>query len=75
MAMLRTDSDAREVLERIIRDTEPLPNVAKNAGQDFLAYLLEQALHEARSILIGAGHEPPTSGRPVASVVPMVKPK
>lgn len=65
----------RAALETIIRQTETLPRLAQDAGFDFLAYLLEQPLHEARSILMGAGYEAPTRGRPVASVVPMVKPK
>lgn len=66
---------AREALERIIRDTEPLPRLAQKAGLDFLAYLLEQPLHEARSILMSAGYDAPKNERPVVKVVPMVKPR
>ena len=73
MAMVRTDDEKRAALAQIIATTEPLPRLAHNAGEDFLAYLFEMALDEARSILIAAGHEPPQSGRPVASVVPMVR--
>ena len=50
----------RGALELIIRDSEQMRDLAASAGEDFLAYLLENVLHEARATLIAAGHEPPT---------------
>ena len=67
----------REALERIIRDSQHMRDLAAAAREDFLAYLLENVLHEARAALMAAGHEPPAaSGAPraVPSVVPMVPP-
>lgn len=54
-----TGPDKREILETIIRDSLRLRDLAKASEQDFLAYLLETVLHEARSTLIGQGYEPP----------------
>jgi len=68
----------REALEQIIRDSQHMRDLAAAAREDFLAYLLENVLHEARSTLIAAGHEPPAASggapRAAPSVVPMVPP-
>ena len=55
-----TDEERRRSLETIVSETERLRDIAKADGFDFLAFLLENVLLEARSTLIGQGHEPPT---------------
>ena len=64
-------------LKTIIRESQKLRDLAKANGDDLLACLLENVLHEARSTLLGAGQElpkdePQADGDPV--VVPF-KPK
>jgi hypothetical protein len=53
------DDKKRDALERIIREVSESRTLAQAAGEGFLGYLLEAALHEARSVLIGAGHDAP----------------
>jgi hypothetical protein len=50
----------REALQTIIRESERMRNIAKAHGNDYLAFLLEQVLHEARATLVGAGEDVPT---------------
>jgi len=69
----------RVALEAIIRESEKSLVLASSAGEDFLAYLLEQALHEARARLV-AGDEPPalnplSAGRSGSSVVSLRPPR
>jgi hypothetical protein len=54
------DEEKRRALEKIIRQSEHLPILANASDEGFLAFLFEQALNEARAILIGAGHVPPS---------------
>lgn len=70
--------EQQEALATIIRDSERLRNIAKQSDHDFLAFLLENVLHEARATLIGNGQEPPASSPvgvlPSSSVVPLRPP-
>ncbi len=73
------DEEKRKALKKIIRQSEHLPILANAAGEGFLAFLFEQALNEARAILIGAGHVPPSHGpasgeQSGSSVVPLRSP-
>jgi hypothetical protein len=77
--MPASDKEKLEVLATIITESERLRNLALEADQGFLAYLLETALHEARANLIGAGHAMPIEAPDAAkrsrpSVVPLVLP-
>ena len=53
-----TDTEKAEALRTIIADGERLRELAAKADAGMLAFLLENVLHEARVLLIGAGHEP-----------------
>ena len=53
------DLEKRVALQRIIRDGERMLQTVRETGSPYLAYLLEHVLHEARAMLIGAGHEMP----------------
>ena len=52
--------EARYALETIIRESERLMTMARRSGNDSVARRLEDVLHEARAVLIGAGLAPPT---------------
>jgi hypothetical protein len=72
--------EKRTALDRIIHLSEGLPALAKGAGEDFLAFLFEQALNEARAILIGSGYAPPSRApaseeQSGSSVVPLRSPR
>lgn len=62
-----------QALATIIRESQRLRDLAKANGDDFLAYLLENVLHEARSTLLGAGQELPKD-KPDAGSAPVVLP-
>ena len=55
------DDQKREALTTIIRNSERSRDLARASGGDFLAFLLEGVLHEARAELIGARHAAPTT--------------
>ncbi len=60
--MIKQPPDEKQrwhALATIIRESKRLRDLAKVNGDDFLAYLLENVLHEARSTLLGAGKELP----------------
>ena len=60
--MARRMIDAQERwqgLAVIIRESQKMRDLAAANGDDFLAFLLENVLHEARSTLLGAGKELP----------------
>ena len=40
------DTERREALQTIIRESERLRNLARASGEGFLGYLLETVLHE-----------------------------
>ena len=72
-------NEARYALVTIIRETERLLTMAKRSGNDSVARRLEDVLHEARAVLIGAGHAPPVpapadEGRSDSVVVPLRPP-
>ena len=48
-----------QALATIIRESQKMRDLAAANGDDFLAYLLENLLHEARSTLLAAGKELP----------------
>ena len=52
----------REALETISRDGERLRNLARRNRYHFLALVLEQAIHEARSVLMAEGYVPQPRG-------------
>ncbi len=73
------DSDRHELLSAIIAKSEETVHLARRLGEDFLAYLAEQPLHEARSILLSEGGElptpkPPSEEQSDGRVVPLRKP-
>ena len=70
-----TDPEKREALDTIILESERLRNLAKGIDEGFLAFLLENVLHEARATLIGGGHEPPTSSPSGGSTVVPLRPQ
>ena len=71
--------ERRDLLTAIITKSEETVQLARRLGEDFLAYLAEQPLHEARSILLSEGAEPPTPKPPSEEqsdgrVVPLPRP-
>jgi hypothetical protein len=52
----------REALETISRDGERLRNLARRNRYYFLALVLEQAVHDARSFLMAEGYVPRPRG-------------
>jgi hypothetical protein len=52
----------REALETISRDSEPLRNLARRNRYHYLALVLEQAVHDARSFLMAEGYVPRPRG-------------
>ena len=52
----------REALETISRDGERLRNLARRNRYPYLALVLEQAVHEARSVLMAEGYVPRPRG-------------
>ena len=52
-------NEARDALVTIIGESERLLTIATHSGNNSLARRLEDVLHEARAVLIGAGHAPP----------------
>ena len=71
-------NEARYALVIIIRESERLMAMARRSGNDSVAHRLGEALHEARAVLIGAGHAPPTPelsvGEQSDSVVVPIRP-
>ena len=61
MALMK-DAERREALETISRESERLRNLAQRSGGGYLAFLFEQALHDARSTLIAEGYVPRARG-------------
>jgi len=55
------DAGKRTALETIIRESQRLRDLAKDAGEELLAYQLEMVVHEARASLLGCGGEPPST--------------
>ena len=53
-------NEARYALVTIIRESERLMAMARRSGNESVAHRLEDVLHEARAVLIGAGHALPT---------------
>ena len=69
-------TEKREALNTIILESERLRNLGKGSDNDFLAFLLENVLHEARATLIGEGQEPPALSLSGGStIVPLRPPK
>ncbi len=60
------DKDRVEDLAAIITKSEETAHLGRRLGEDFLAYLAEQPLHEARSTLMSGGGEPPAPKPPSA---------
>ena len=74
MARRMIDEQKRwQALATIIWGSQKLRDLAAANGDDFLAFLLENVLHEARSTLIGAGQELPKD-EPDAGNAPVVLP-
>ena len=72
-------NEARYALVTIIRESERLMAMARRSGNETVAHRLEDVLHEAREVLIGAGHAPPApepavGGRSDSVVVPLRPP-
>ena len=72
-------NEARDALVTIIGESERLLTIATRSGNDSVARRLEDVLHEARAVLIGAGHAPPApepaaGGRSDTVVVPLRPP-
>ncbi len=73
------DNERRDLLTAIITSSEEVVHLARRLGEDFLAYVAEQPLHEARSMLMSEGGVPPTPKPPSAEqsddrVVPLRRP-
>ena len=73
------DDERRDLLTAIIAKSEETVHLARRLDEDFLAYLAEQALHEARSILMSEDGVPPAPKPPSEEqsddrVVPLRRP-
>ena len=70
---MQIEKERWQALATIIRESQKMRDLAAANGDDFLAYLLENVLHEARSTLLGAGQELPKD-EPDAADSPVVVP-
>ncbi len=64
-----TVEEMREARERIVGNLTDLRKIAKSIGDDFLAYLLESPLREAKASLVRTSF--PEGQAPSAAVIPL----